>query len=225
VAHDVSENWVKISRNSTAALQNQITSRLRAPIAQLGAVRVKVGEGDDAKEELIDDAWLRRERRKIEDKYTFQIDNFGRVILREDRADFDFSVDKFTRIIADYHTAVSAALEGQREAFAKNFVLEFLPRWIASPPEYMTTYGRTSDKPSLEAELKLRADEVFKEMMNFAPPSVRLVEKNVSPRNVEDEKFLEPLRRIMEKRRVPKDIIKSLFASGGAAPEQPDLLD
>jgi len=29
----------------------------------------------------------------------------------------------------------------------------------------------------------------------------------------------------MERRRVPKDIIESLFATGGAAPEQPDLLE
>ncbi len=46
---------------------------------------------------LVDDAWLRKERKRIEDLYTFQIDNFGRVILREDRKDFDVAVTSFLR--------------------------------------------------------------------------------------------------------------------------------
>lgn len=42
--------------------------------------------------------------------------------------------------------------------------------------------------------------------------------RNVAPR------FLSRLRTIMERRRVPKGIIDSLFASGKAAPEQGELL-
>lgn len=210
---------------TNAALRDQITSRLRAPIAQIGAVKVMIGSGDDVREESIDDAWLRKERKRIEDLYTFQIDNFGRVILREDREKFDAAVEGFKSIVERYHVAVRKALDGRRETFRDNFIAEFLPRWKTAPPAYMSQWGRTPDEPTLSAELKDRADEDFDEMMNFAPPSVRLVEKNVSPKNVEDTKFLEPLRRIMEKRRVPKEIIESLFSSGGAAPEQRDLLD
>lgn len=62
-------------------------------------------------------------------------------------------------------------------------------------------------------------------MLKFDTPSVRLVEKNISPRNVEDPRFIDRLKTVMEKRRVPKEIIDSLFATGGAAPEQADLLD
>ncbi|WP_189654794.1 hypothetical protein [Paracoccus mutanolyticus] len=49
---------------------------------------------------------------------------------------------------------------------------------------------------------------MFETMLAFEPPSVRLVEKNVSPSNVEDPRFLSRLRSIMERRRVPKAIIK-----------------
>ena len=62
-------------------------------------------------------------------------------------------------------------------------------------------------------------------MLEFEPPSIRLVEKNISPKNVEDPRFLDRLKTIMERRRVPKDIIESLFAAGGAAPEQLNLLN
>jgi hypothetical protein len=88
----------------------------------------------------------------------------------------------------------------------------------------MTRWGNQPDEDSLKLELANRANEVFETMLAFEPPSVRLVEKNVSPSNVEDPRFLSRLRSIMERRRVPKGIIDSLFSSGEAAPEQGELL-
>lgn len=209
---------------TTKALQAQISSRLRAPMAEVGAVEVVVGEGESATTEKIDDEWLRKERKRIEDIYTFQIDNFGRVILREDWRAFDEAVKAFTAIVERYHEKVREALDAHRKTFRENFVAEFLPKWKAAPPAYMTRWGNRADEDSLREELGNRANEVFSEMLNFDPPSVRLVEKNISPKNVEDPRFLDRLKTIMERRRVPKDIIESLFATGGAAPEQPDLL-
>jgi len=78
---------------------------------------------------------------------------------------------------------------------------------------------------ALHVELENRANEVFAEMMAFDPPLVRLVEKSISPKNVEDPKFLGRLHDVMESRRVPKKIIDSLFSSGGAAPERQDNMD
>lgn len=209
---------------SDASLQAQISSRLRAPMAAVGALEVLIGEGNEAKAVLVDDPWLRRERKRIEDLYTFQIDNFGRVILREDRKDFDSAVKTFLTVVERYHDKVRAALDTHRAAFQGSFVAEFLPKWKKSPPDYMTRWGNRPDDDSLRAELENRADEVFETMLAFEPPSVRLVEKNVSPANVEDPRFLSRLRAIMERRRVPKAIIDSLFFAADAAPEQGELL-
>lgn len=209
---------------TTKALQAQISSRLRAPMAEIGAVEVVVGKGENAKTEKVDDEWLRKERKRIEDLYTFQIDYFGRVILREDRQAFDEAVNAFTIVVESYHDKAREALSAHRKTFRDNFVAEFLPRWKAAPPDYMTRWGNRADENSLREELENRANEVFSEMLNFDPPSVRLVEKNISPRNVEDPQFIDRLKTSMERRRVPKDIIESLFATGGAAPERPDLL-
>jgi hypothetical protein len=194
-------------------------------MAEIGALEVAIGDGEEAKTEKIDDAWLRKERKRIEDQYTFQIDNFGRVILREDRDDFDAAIQKFKQVVERYHEKVREALDAHRDTFRENFVAEFLPRWKEDPPEYMTRWGNRSDDDSLRIELKDRADEVFTKMLEFEPPSIRLVEKNISPKNVEDPRFLDRLKTIMERRRVPKDIIESLFAAGGAAPEQLNLLN
>ena len=163
-------------------------------------------------------------RKRIEDLYTFQIDNFGRVILREDRDDFDAAVKKFRKVVERYHEKVREALDAHRDTFRDNFVAEFLPRWKEDTPDYMTRWGNRSNDDRLRTELKNRADEVFEKMLEFEPPSIRLVEKNISPKNVEDPRFLNRLKTIMERRRVPKDIVDSLFASGEAAPEQRDLL-
>lgn len=66
--------------------------------------------------------------KRIEDIYTFQIDNFGRVILREDRKDFDAAVQAFLTVVGRYHDKVRAALDSHRTAFQQSFVAEFLPR-------------------------------------------------------------------------------------------------
>ncbi len=159
-------------------------------MAAVGAVELKIGDGTDARTVRVDDAWLRKERKRIEDLYTFQIDNFGRVILREDRKDFDTAVKSFLKVVEQYHEKVRAALDDHRASFRASFVAEFLSRWKEAPPEYMTRWGNRPDEAGLRAELAIRADEVFENMLSFQPPSVRLVEKNVSPTNVEDPRFL-----------------------------------
>ena len=102
-----------------ANLQAQISSRLRAPMAEIGAVEVEIGDGEDAKIEKIDDAWLRKERKRIEDLFTFQIENFGRVILREDRGDFDAAVQKFIAVVEGYHEKVREALDAHSDNFKR----------------------------------------------------------------------------------------------------------
>ena len=62
-------------------LKNRITSRIRAPFDGIGKLDVTIG-GDGKPETIkVDDDWLRKERKRIEDEYTFPIANFGRVIL------------------------------------------------------------------------------------------------------------------------------------------------
>jgi hypothetical protein len=59
----------------------------------------------------------------------------------------------------------------------------------------------------------------------FEAPVVKIVYKNVAPENVQNNSFLDTLKRIMVTRRVPKEIIDSLFESGQAAPETGRFLD
>jgi hypothetical protein len=54
---------------------------------------------------------------------------------------------------------------------------------------------------------------------------VKVLYKNVAPENIQDPAFLEVLKNIMIRRRVPPAIIASLFESGQAAPETGTFMD
>ncbi len=54
----------------------------------------------------VDDDWLNRERKRIENEYTYQINNFGRVILYSDREVFDRATEQFRSIVEKYQAAL-----------------------------------------------------------------------------------------------------------------------
>ena len=118
-----------LKTTTTKALQTQFSSRLRTPMAVIGAVEVVVKEGENVPTEKIDDKWLRNERKRIEDCYTFQIENFGSIYLREDWQAFDETVNAFKMAVSHYHDKARDALDVHRKTFCVNFVTEFLPRW------------------------------------------------------------------------------------------------
>ena len=63
------------------------------------------------------------------------------------------------------------------------------------------------------------AQQLFESAISFDTPVVKILYKGVSPENLRDRAFLEVLETIMHKRRVPREIIDSLFESGQAVPE------
>ena len=121
------------------------------------------------------------------------------------------AVNGFEVVVNRYHGKVREALDAHRKTFCEDFVIEFLPRWKAAPPDYMRNM---TDEDSLRDELKVRANKFFSEMLKFDPPLVRLVEKDISPKNVEDPQFINRLRSIMEKRPVPNNIYKFAVCHG-----------
>ncbi len=91
-------------------LEDRITSRIRAPFDGIGKLDVTI-DGDGGAETInVDDDWLKKERKRIEDKYTFPIINFGRVILYTDRDAFDKATKRFQSIVEKYQTALRDAL-------------------------------------------------------------------------------------------------------------------
>lgn len=200
-------------------LKNRITSRIRAPFDGIGKLDITLDHSGKVESIKVDDDWLKKERKRIEDEYTFQINNFGRVILYSDRDAFDKAAERFRSIVEKYQAALRETLIKSQSEFEKRIVDEFSPRWKDSPPKYFARWGIEATPEKIKAELQRLAQEIFESAVSFDAPVVKILYKNVAPENLRDSAFLDVLKTIMLKRRVPRDIIDSLFESGQAAPE------
>jgi hypothetical protein len=204
---------------SDSDLKDRISGRIRAPLDGIGKIEVEIDNAGTKEKLQIDETWLKRERKRIEDEFTFQINNFGRVILYNDKKRFDRAIKRFEMIILAYQSALKGELEKMKANFRARLVTEYLPKWTQSPPKF---YDRWEIRPSvaqMTEDLERFSDEIFSNTISFEAPEVKALYKNVAPENLSDGRFLEQLRSIMLKRRVPLKIIDSLFQTGDAAPE------
>jgi hypothetical protein len=87
------------------------------------------------------------------------------------------------------------------------------------PPGFFTRWGSDPTKENVRGELQRLAHEIFEGAISFDEPKVKVLYKNVAPENIHDPAFLGVLKKHMNRRRVPKAVIDSLFESGQAAPE------
>lgn len=200
-------------------LKDRINSRIRAPNDGIGKLDITI-DGDGKPETIrVDDDWLRKERKRIEDEYSFLIANFGRVILWRDRDAFDTATKRFKLIVERYQDALRKALLAKQADFEKRIVEEFTEKWARRPPKHFARWAIEPTPENIKSELQRLARKIFETAVTFEAPVVKVLYKNVAPENVRDKSFLEPLKRIMVAKRVPTEIIDSLFESGQAAPE------
>lgn len=201
-------------------LKNRITSRIRAPFDGIGKLDVTIDYEGHSETIKVDDDWLKKERKRIEDEYTFQINNFGRVILFTDRDHFDKAIVRFELIIKKYQAALRDALTNSKSIFEERIIDEFYPKWVQNPPKHFSRWGIEPTPDKIKDELQKLAQEIFDNAVSFKEPKVKILYKDVAPENIQNSTFLEVLQKIMFKRRVPQEIINSLFESGHAAPER-----
>lgn len=206
-------------------LKKRITSRIRAPFDGIGKLEIKLDSDEKSETIQVDDEWFKKERKRIEDEYTFQINNFGRVILYSDRVALDKDISRFQTVIKKYQAALRKKLSDSRAAFETRIVGEFAPKWEQKPPRRFSRWGIEPTPQNIKAELKRLAQEIFESGISFDDPKVKVLYKNVAPENIQDPAFLEVLKNIMIRRRVPPAIIASLFESGQAAPETGTFMD
>jgi hypothetical protein len=200
-------------------LRKRISGRIQAPTSGLGKLKITVETPEGKQDEMeIDERWSIAERKRIEDRYTFAVPRYGRVILNTERLSFNKEVGRFERNLAAYHVAVVAAVKKVGGKFEESVVDEFLPRWKAHPPDNLTRYIPEPTDEDIEQYIRPIAQRLFKGAVEFAPPYVRIVYKNISPESVRDPNFLEALKVRMRRRKVPEAFIWSLFATCDAAP-------
>jgi hypothetical protein len=198
-------------------LKQRISGRFRAFGATLGPFSIAVpGEAASAPEQ-IDEKWIMKERKKIED-ITYVVPGYGRIILMTNRPVFDAAVAQFKKILDLYHAAVTAEIEKGKAELEQRIVKEFLPRWRENPPLRLKEHGVEATDANLNKELHHIAQQIAREAISFDAPRVNIVYKNIAPDSVTEPKFIDKLRQSMRRRKVPETVIDSLFATGDAAP-------
>ncbi|HLY56429.1 MAG TPA: hypothetical protein VKS60_12785 [Stellaceae bacterium] len=206
-------------------LRSRVSGRIAMPEGGLGIFEIEVETASGAKKTTVDERWLTKQRKRIEDKYTFLVPRYGRVIMHTLREEFDAEIKRFNITLDRYRNAVIAKVSSLKADLVTQIVQEYLPRWIRQPHANYIRYGWTPTAEVLEAELRRTAECIVNEAFDYDLPIVRAVYKSVAPENVRDPQFLDPLKTGMRKQGVPEPIIASLFASGDAAPGTFTLVD
>jgi hypothetical protein len=204
-------------------LRDQISSRLRAPAEALGPFEITVETEKGEEKVKADEKWISRERKRIEDQYTYVVRRYGRVIFSRDREAFNTAIERFKRNLKTFCDAALTAFQELASNFEDRLIKEYFPRWQQNPPRIFTRFGIQATDENLQRELHNIVKMTTTEAIAFEAPQVRVVYKNVAQESVHDADFREPLRNVMLRRRVPISIIDSLFSVGDAAPAKGSL--
>ena len=212
------EEFVRVD---DADLKKRISGQLRAPLDGIGAQKVIVEIEDEADEEFqVDEVFIEKERREIEDQFTYVLPKKGRVILKRDRVDFDRQIERLKQILQKYQDALKTSVEAAREGFKKQMLEEFEERWKSSPPSFLKRRSGGDHSDRIKAEILIRADRLFSKIVDFAPPEVIVNYKGIVIEDIEDHDFRATLRIAMEKAGVGQDTLDKLFEIGDAVAAQ-----
>ena len=204
-----------------AALKKRISSQIRAPLDEIGTQKVTIViEGKDPDELQVDEAFIEKERKEIEDEFTYVLPKKGRVILKRDRVDFDRQIARFEQILKKYQDALKASMDTAREDFKNQMLEEFKERWKSNPPSLLTRRSGGVDPDRIKGGILSRADALFSKIVNYDPPEVIVNYKGIVIEDIEDQEFRATLRTAMEKACVDKDTIARLFETGDALAAQ-----
>jgi len=200
-------------------LRERISGQIRAPLDGIAAQRIKIEIDGRQEELLVDEASIERERKKIEE-YTYVLPKKGRLILKQDRAEFDRQIARFEQIVTKFRDALKASIGTAREGFKKQMLNEFTERWKVNPPSFLRPQCGDEDPDRIKVEILNRANSLFSDIVNFAAPEVIVNYKGIVIEDIEDPDFRSKLRTAMEKATVDQATLDKLFETGDAAAAQ-----
>lgn len=199
-------------------LRDRISSTIRIPTSALGPFSIMVETSDGDSRASVDDDWVKGERKRIEDRYTYLVARFGRVIFSRDREPFGKEIERFRRNLEKYRDAALGAFEKAKTDFEGALVKEYMPKWRQKPPNRFAEHGLAATEDNLRAELQGVVESTIRDSLSFEPPVVRLVYKAIALDSIDDGEFRGRLEDAMRRKGVPGAIIRSLFTAGDAAP-------
>jgi hypothetical protein len=83
-------------------LRDRISGKLGASAKVLGPFEILIETKDGKAVVKVDEPWVARERKRIEDEYTYVVPRYGRVIFHRDKCRFLGEIERFRRNVDEY---------------------------------------------------------------------------------------------------------------------------
>lgn len=182
------------------SLLNAALSRKRVPVPPylLGLAKDKdaeellrasfqlVGKADE-----VSGHALMKRREEIDRKYLCTIANYGKVILKSNRAKFDEAVANLKADVEEFRTEAFSKLKGAIEKNCKEVVERLFPVVRGNLPDIWTaTLGPNPSADRIKDRLKEELERAYGDAMtHLSDIEVRLVYKNVTVEMLQDSHF------------------------------------
>jgi hypothetical protein len=201
-------------------LRERVTGRIRTPLDGIGKLNIEIDAHGKTEKLSVDEKFLQKERLEIEKTLTQFMPKRGRVILRKDRASFDYQIERFEAIVGAYQQALATELEKKREQFSQSFVDEFLERWKEQPPARFTRRLEPPSEDQLRRDIEEQANVLFDKMVKLDGPDISVIYKDIAIEDLNDQDFMNALHDVMAKGGVSQKDLNRLFEKGEAAAGQ-----
>ena len=187
-------------------------------------------EGKEPKKfetEKISEAVLKRQRKEIADKFFYNWDERGTVILRKDKADFQDEITRLISMTKAYQGALRDQVAEAKTDFRKKIVKEFLKFWITSLPEHLKCFknlGEDVIEKICNDDLERTADDMFDKAVTLDAPEAKYVYKNIPVEDLKNEDLMASLCEMMEDADVDPETIEKLFYSDDVVTARDSLI-
>ena len=196
-------------------LKKRISGQLKSPLEKIGPIRIKIDE--EGPESEVDEAFINKERKEIEDTFTYVLPKKGRIILKKDRESFDKQVAKLKSLIEKFREECKILLDQKRDEFKETMRLEFSKRWQESPPSFLARRDLGHDRDRIEREIATRANNLFNRLVELSPLEITVNYKGIVLQDIQDPNFQKMLQEAMKRANVDQKTIDKLFQTGDAA--------
>lgn len=197
------------------ALKQNINSRLAVPIDLDKRVEVTIATEHGPERLKINEAYIEKERARIEDNYLYLLKRRGKVILRRNKDPLARELDRLQEMIKAYRKALHERFEEHRNEFCQTMLKEFVEMFLDQPPPNLVRRQRV-DRASCERYIEMKAGDMFDEAVSFGPPEHVVVYKEFAIEDLQNAKLMLSLKRTLDHAFVDRHIIERLFRTESA---------
>lgn len=201
------------------ALKSRITARMKLHDGKLPPVKMAFVKDDGSTvEREVGEDWIKTERTRIENDYTFVVPHHGRIILHKEQARFAAEVKRFETNVRSYRDALVASLVDTKAKLIDTIVREYVPRWMERPPRRLSRFGAVTEE-EIRRELEALAAQAVEVTVGFSEPTTKVVYKDITAESVADPEFKNLLYKAFKQKGASASFVDGLFGSFDAAPE------